>query len=273
MRVSNTTDQDYLLSEQYRDTSNLDARIQLHRHFSTNKYGWNRWVFDQLDFPPASRILELGCGPGNLWIENMSRIPQGWDVILSDLSPGMVEDAKRGLPDSDRRFEHHVIDAQEIPFESGRFDGVIANHMLYHVPDVEKALSEICRVMRDGGHFYATTVGRAHMEELNELVSRFAGDDELWSGALPESFLIENGAERLERWFSHVVMRRYVDQLIITEADPLIAYVRSTAVGESVLKGDRAQAFKRFVESEMASRGTIVVNKDTGIFEALRPAG
>ena len=166
-----------------------------------------------------------------------------------------------------------MIDAQEIPFESRRFDGVIANHMLYHVPDVDRALSEIRRVTRDGGRFYATTVGRAHMEELYELVSRFAGDDELWSGDLPESFLLENGAERLERWFSHVAMKRYVDELFITEADPLVAYVRSMAVGESVLQGDRAQAFKKFVESEMASRGTIVVRKDTGIFEALRPAG
>ena len=271
--MSKMTDQNYLLSEQYQDTSNLDARIQLHRRFSTNRYGWNRWVFNQLDFAPASRILELGCGPGNLWRENIPRIPQGWDVTLSDLSPGMVENAKSGLQDSSRRFEHRVIDAQEIPFESGRFDGVIANHMLYHVPDVERALSEIRRVMRDGGRFYATTVGRAHMEELYELVSRFAGDDELWSGALPESFLLENGVERLERWFSHVVTRRYVDRLIITEADPLVAYVRSMAVGKSVLKGNRAEEFKKFVESELASRGTIVVKKDTGIFESLRPAG
>ena len=84
--MSRVTDQEYLLSEQYQDASNLNARIQLHRRFSVNKYGLPRWVFDQLDFSSTSRILELGCGPANLWRENLDRIPKGWDITLSDLS-------------------------------------------------------------------------------------------------------------------------------------------------------------------------------------------
>ena len=76
--------------EQYRDASNLNSRIQLHARFSTNKYGWHRWVFDQLDLPLQCGILELGCGPGDLWLQNMHRLQEGWQLTLSDLLPGMV---------------------------------------------------------------------------------------------------------------------------------------------------------------------------------------
>ena len=75
--MSKLSDQDYLLTDQYRNASNLNARIQLHVRFSTNKYSWMRWVFDQLDLPPHCHILELGCGSGELWRKNMQRIPEG----------------------------------------------------------------------------------------------------------------------------------------------------------------------------------------------------
>ena len=87
-------DPDYLLNEQYQDAGNLNARIRLHIEFSTNKYGWFPWVFDRYDLPEKCRILELGCGPGDLWGENMHRISPGWEITLSDFSPGMLEKAQ-----------------------------------------------------------------------------------------------------------------------------------------------------------------------------------
>jgi len=81
------------VEDQYRDASNLNARIALHRRFSTNKAGWTRWVFDQLALPQECAILELGCGPADLWQQNAGCIPEGWHITLSDFSPGMVEKA------------------------------------------------------------------------------------------------------------------------------------------------------------------------------------
>ena len=71
------TDQAYLREEQYRDDANLRARLDLHRRFSTNPQPWHRWVFDQLDLPDEADILEVGCGPGELWLQNLDRIPPG----------------------------------------------------------------------------------------------------------------------------------------------------------------------------------------------------
>jgi ubiquinone/menaquinone biosynthesis C-methylase UbiE len=146
-------DRDYLLNNQYRNAGNLSARNDLHVQFSTNRYGWRRWLFDQvlaLDLPTDAHVLELGAGPGWLWKENAARLPGGWKVILSDVSPGMVAEAQANLAGSglDARFE--VVDIQRIPFEDARFDLVMAHHMLYHVPELPAALSEVRRVLRPG---------------------------------------------------------------------------------------------------------------------------
>ena len=139
--MSKFTDQQYLKTDQYKDSSNLDARVAIHQRFSTNSYGWFNWVFDALSKLPAdAKILELGCGPGYLWKENISRIPAGWRITLSDLSSGMLDAAWRNLVVTGRAFKFEEIDAQSIPYPDETFDAVIANHMLYHVPDRRKAL-------------------------------------------------------------------------------------------------------------------------------------
>ena len=130
------SDRQYLLTEQYQDSSKLGARLRLHEQFSTNDYGWPRWAFDRLEVPPGGRVLELGCGPGALWVENIDRIPRDWDVILSDLSMGMIQEARHALGELRERFQFVVLDAETLPFDEGFFDSVIANHMLYHVPDL-----------------------------------------------------------------------------------------------------------------------------------------
>src|SRR5579871_3026230 len=94
--MSIATDQN-LLQTQYRNAANLNARINLHARFSTNRDGWHCWVFDQFILVPQCRVLELGCGPGTLWLKNRDRLPAGWDLILSDFSMGMLEDARRNL--------------------------------------------------------------------------------------------------------------------------------------------------------------------------------
>ncbi len=91
--------------------------LTFHVLFSANKYGWHQWVFDQFDLSPKSHVLELGCGPGRLWFDNLRRIPEGWEITLSDFSSGMLQEAQQNLCDSQRRFEFEVVDAQSIPFE------------------------------------------------------------------------------------------------------------------------------------------------------------
>jgi len=269
-----SNDYNHLRTNQYRDATNLNARIALHERFSTNPYGWQRWIFDHLALRPDSRVLELGCGPGLLWVENLHRIPAACQITLTDFSPGMIAEAQRNLSRSRHNFRFEVVDAQSIPYEAGSFDVVIANHMLYHVPDREAALSESQRVLRPGGRFYASTIGRDHLREIPELVHRFDPSIVFHTGELTRGFGLENGRAQLARWFSQITLYRYEDALVITEAGPLVAYIMSGLNSASTaLSDDKLAAFARFVETELAQHGAIHVTKASGMFEAVKILG
>jgi ubiquinone/menaquinone biosynthesis C-methylase UbiE len=250
------------LEKQYRDSSNLDARFQLHQRFSVNKVGWHRWVFDQFDLPPACRILELGCGPGYLWLENLARIPAGWEILLSDFSAGMLDEARQNLKKLPP-FQFKVIDAQSIPCEGAYFDAVIANHMLYHVPDRPAALAEIRRVLKPAGHFYASTVGDRHLIEIADLLGKFDPELASW-GRVADSFILENGMTQLSPWFDQIELYRYDDALEVTEVAPLVEYILS---GWAYIPPERRAVFREFVAREIESRaGVFHITKDSGLF-------
>ena len=254
--------QSYLLTQQYRDGSNLAARIRLHARFSTNIYSWFSWIFDHFNLPPQSRLLELGCGPGLLWSQNLARISTGWDITLTDFSPGMLDEARQRLYDSSHPFTYAVVDAQAIPYPDKHFDAVMANHMLYHVPDRPRALAEIRRVLKTGGHFYASTIGANHLRELEEIFPGRGLD-----AGHNFSFTLENGAEQLANLFSHVTLYRYDNALVVTEAEPLVAFYLSLSRNADMDESARAELIKR-VQERIDEHGAIHITKDSGLFEA-----
>lgn len=262
------------VKRQYSDASNLNARVALHERFSTNPQGLPRWIFDQFDLPAEASVLEVGCGPGHLWAENLARLPEGWSITLTDISPGMVAEAEARLG-SNRRFEFRVAEAQGLPFEEG-FDAVVANHMLYHVPDRERAFSEIARVLKPGGMLYAATNGADHMRETGRL-KHILDPAHPASAATrePLGFDLGNGAEQLSPWFSEVTLRRYEDALVVTEVEPLFEYLLSGPAADAAvreLSADefdlRVAALAERLQRELASHGAIHITKDVGMFVA-----
>jgi len=266
--MSRMADPEYLRNEQYRDATNLNARIQLHARFSVNRYGWHRWLFDQLRLPRECRILELGCGPGDLWLQNLARMSPGWRITLSDLTPGMVRQAVASLSGQAHPFYFALIDAQAIPVPDASCDVVIANHMLYHVAERARALAEMQRVLRRGGRFYASTVGQTHLRELWELVGRV--DPALPSRAsdVTNPFTLESGHDQVGQWFAEVSVARYEDALVVPEAEPLLAYILS---GEaSSLDAAQREHLARLVRRQLDRQGAIRIHKDSGLFAAVR---
>ena len=263
--MSLATDQAHLLQHQYQNASNLNARIALHARFSLNSYGWHRWVFDQFAFPTQCRVLELGCGPGTLWLKNQERIPVEWNVTLSDFSAGMVEEARHNLADVAPSFSFQQIDAQSIPLPDNSLDAVIANHMLYHVPDRSKACAEVRRVLKPGGTFYTATNGHDHLREISQMQERFDIPDTI--GTHTDEFCLENGAEQLALWFAHVSLRRYEDALHVTEVEPLIAFILSMSDAPSD-EDTRIEALRGFIADELMRVKAFHITKSTGLFLA-----
>src|ERR1700733_12017786 len=180
------------IQQQYKNSSNLGARAAIYRFGTgTSKTSWPTWVFDQMlaEIPQVASVLEIGCGPGGLWRENLPRVPRQWRVVLRDLTEGMVKEATAAVL-GDGRFSVKQMNAEKIDLPDSSVDAVIANHMLYHVLDLPAALREISRVLKPAGKLLATTNGDQHMQRMNELILEFIGDVSPLLRQLP--FSLEN---------------------------------------------------------------------------------
>jgi ubiquinone/menaquinone biosynthesis C-methylase UbiE len=249
------------LEEQYRTDANLNARIGLHARFATNP-AWGRWLFEQeLGAAVAdARILEIGCGPAStLWGTNLDRIDPSWRLTLTDSSPGMLESARELLGD---RAHYALADAQELPFEDEAFDVVLANHMLYHVPNRPRAFADIRRVLVAGGAFHAATNGRGHFEELQTL----AGS--MWPfGQHVEDFGLETGPPQLEPFFGDVRVERFDTGLAVTEVQPVLDYVRSSG---AYAGGDLSHV-QMALEAAIARDGVFRISTKPGVISGRKP--
>ncbi len=269
--MSNRTNPDYLKNYQYRDSQNLNARIILHRRFSTNNQDWFRWVFDQFSIPAPAQILELGCGSGLLWKTNLDRFPLGYQVFLSDFSPGMIFQAFTNTSTATGAFFCSVLDAQSIPYPAACFDLVIANHMLYHISNRSGALGEINRVLKSGGKLIAATNGINHMDELHQLLLRLDTDlayhTEHAFGV--NEFTIENGTEQLSPWFGNIRILPFEGSLEVTEAEPLIAYILSMNTSpQKHVTSQQISSLLDTINSEIKRYGSYHISKSTALFIA-----
>jgi SAM-dependent methyltransferase len=145
-----------------------------------------------------SRMLEVGCGWGDFSARVAAEL--GVAVVAIDISPRMVELAR------ERGVDARVGDVQELPFEDGVFECVAANWMLYHVPDLDRGLAELGRVLAPGGRLIAATNGLRHLGELWSLVGRDRAQE-------PVRFFAEFAEPFLREHFA-TIERRDVEKTI-----------------------------------------------------------
>jgi len=286
-------------TQQYENASNLRSRIAIHELFSTNKEGWMPWFFKELKQElsmmssnyknynkkisngniselsnldlkqPNIKILELGCGDASLWNKNFNHIPSNWEITLTDFSDGMLKDAKKNLGEKRSRFNFKIVNAENIPFEEESFNVVIANHMLYHVPNINKALKEINRVLKSEGILFASTVGKNHMKEIREIISTFdiySLTSESWE--ITDSFQLENGLKIVSEYFNMVELKRYKDNLKVTDPVYILDYIFSMPGNNEVnLSSKDLKKIYDYLEDNINEKENIYITKDTGYFK------
>ena len=97
------------MKNQYQNASTLQPESSLHSLYSINKEGWFPWIYSQCHLQSGMNVLELGCGDGALWKQNISLLPQNIHLTLSDISDGMLRDARRALGARDSRFSFAAL--------------------------------------------------------------------------------------------------------------------------------------------------------------------
>ncbi|MFL0266871.1 class I SAM-dependent methyltransferase [Candidatus Clostridium radicumherbarum] len=271
--MSRANDSD-IVRLQYNSDKNLYARQALHKGFSTNKYGWENWVFDQYMFKPNDIVIEFGSGNGTTWVSNRNKIPKDIKVTITDLSDGMLSTAKDNLFGIEQIIDYSIMDIQNIKYEDSSFDCAIANHMLYHVQNRDLAISEIARILKSDGTFHATTNSIYNMKGLKDLVRNFDSRLDYASFSVANEFGLENGAKQLSKHFESVEKLVYEDSLHITEAKPLADYVLSLEGHiniHDIMTENRIKDFYEYLNNIILREGSIDIPKASGMFIAKKP--
>jgi SAM-dependent methyltransferase len=206
-----------LVREQYASEAGLQARRSIYE----NAEGPDprAIAFAAIAEARPRRVLEVGGGPGEL-AERIA-VELGAAVVMVDSSPRMVELA-RG-----RGADARVGDAQELPFEDESFDCAVAAWMLYHVPDPDRAIGELARVLEPGGRLVAVTNGGDHLAELRDVAT---------APRFESAFSRENGADLLERHFASIERRDADGWVTFPDEETIRGYIASM-----VLKGQPAE--------------------------------
>ena len=260
--MSNVNNTD-AVKKQYANAGNLSTRISIHDKYSTNKMGFGNWIFSNYRLEEGMHVLELGCGTGSMWKGREQMIASCEKLVLSDLSEGMLETARATVGEH-ANVEYRVIDICDIPYENSSFDAVIANMMLYHVPDLDKALSEVTRVLKPGGRFYCATYGvHGIVEYLATLLGQYGIEDNS-----NKNFTLQNGASLLGKHFPTVEKYDYEDSLAVTNIDDMVDYIYSLSSMTALASVPRDRI--RAILTDHMQDGVLSVPKEYGMFVAVR---
>jgi SAM-dependent methyltransferase len=236
-------------------TGKLTARMAIHA-YGTNPQSWFSWLSSRL--PVTGDILEVGAGTGELWRQVDH---SGARLTLVDSSAAMCA-RLRDIPDA----VVEQCDAAALPFADASFDGVIANHMLYHVDDPDAVLREFARVLRPGGRLAVALNGPEHMAELIALGPAI-GRPDLALMTRSNGVDSESGAALIARHFVAVGVEAHPGELEIPVAEPVLAYLET--LGDAPLSPAEDAAARQLIA---AAGAPFRVRKSTSLLTAKRAA-
>jgi SAM-dependent methyltransferase len=251
-------------ARQYGDSRKLAARARLVSQYTIADIGWFPWVAGQLPLDAGNRILDVGCGPAWFWAATAKLMPEKLDLTLSDLSPGMVQEAMgrcQGLP-----FEHvrgRQADTTTLPFGDGSFDAVVAMHMLYHVASPAAGIAEMHRVLKPGGFLAVTTNGVGNMRRMYELATVFGSPPFDPAGA---AFGYDDATRLMRAQFGNVTMTQHPARLRVTDREDVFLALTSYPPGDEAGDAELAALRRAITAAFDAGNGVLEVEKESGLF-------
>jgi ubiquinone/menaquinone biosynthesis C-methylase UbiE len=274
-------DRKVLREQEYADDSHLEVRRRTHHLYTLSPVDFGRWTLERLPWRGGERVLDVGCGPSDLLGEmarhRVARHHQSWGILVGfDFSDGMIAKATRtaaGLP-----VHFFVGDVQAIPLSDETFDVVMARHMLYHVPDIDRAVAEAVRVLRPGGSLLATTNRARNMPEYEAILGRAAArfPSVAEPARITDRFSLENAVSFLEPYLDQIETHILPGTLRFPTSQPFLDYFASARA--MTMHPDQTKeewlAVLDFVRAEteaiISHQGYFDVTKTTGAIVGIR---
>lgn len=263
------------LQYQYGDSERLRIRYEAHTQYSERTSDWHELFTQVLDITPGEKVVDVGCGPGGIHAQ-LSRA--GAQVTGIDASAGMVAEARAQAERDALNVDVRVGNAEQLPFPDAEFDAALCCHMLYHVPDIHAALTELRRVVRRGGRVLISTNAADHCARLNELHTQAAQE----LGFVPVVGDIAGGGRfslsdlpLVQSVFPIVQLHHLPNAFVWPTVEPALRYYASGRV-DAIQRtpadtGHREPLLRRMEQliSEIIAReGVFLVRKDAGYFLA-----
>jgi SAM-dependent methyltransferase len=262
-----------VVRQQYLTDKSLRVRQEIHAKYTVPRIDFNEWVMDSYNYRGGEVILDVGSGSGTYHPLIQHRWPDVTYYGL-DLSYGMLKNhsARTGLV---------LADAQRVPFPDDTFDLIMANHMMYHLPDIDEALVEFRRVLKPNGVLMTATNSAQSMPELQVLMrrailllTRTGGTQVKPPTPASELFALENGSRQLARHFFAIVRQDLPSKLVFSEIDPLMKYIESTRkmrepqLPKDVAWDDVMMIMRQQITHLVNHLGELVINKLSGVLLA-----
>ena len=241
---SRWADRTFLRSDQYRTEDNLRARQSIYA-YQQPRIDLPRAVLDITATEHGDAIVDVGCGNGR-YLAELGRRDHRGPLIGVDISRGMLEVTRKTTPPA--RFV--VASASTLPLRDDSADLVLSTHMLYHLPDPALAVREFRRVLKPGGRLAVVLNAQDHLQELRESLAKANEQLGIPGPGFGERLSLRHGEELLRTVFGAVARHDFVSQLVLTDLDPVEAYVRSSISASSVPK-TRQDEYVRLVLSHM----------------------
>jgi SAM-dependent methyltransferase len=215
------TDQSYLRESQYKTDAHLAARQSIYA-YQQPRIDLASETIGLAALGGAEVVADVGCGNGR-YLADLARRGHAGPVLGVDMSPGMLLAARSGAP----RARLMVADAMALPVRDAAADVTLATHMLYHVPEPDRAVRELRRITRPGGRVIVGLNGTDHLRELRDLITQALAS----LGRPPvrprEQISLDTGEQLLRSQFASVTRYDFESQLRVPDAEPIAAYVRS----------------------------------------------
>ena len=154
--------------------------------------GWGLDVLERLPLRGDERVLDAGCGTGQVTEALRERLPDG-EVVALDASPSMLERARARLGDDRVTFlAHDLLEPIPIP----PVDAILSTATFHWVPDHDRLFANLAAVLRPDGRMAAQSGGAGNLRRVNDAVARATGIDLTATKVYPTP---EATTERLQR--------------------------------------------------------------------------
>jgi SAM-dependent methyltransferase len=270
--MTRATDLSYL-EYQYGDAAKLRVRAETHRLYSERPDDLQDWLLGHIDLGSGQQLVDVGCGTG--WL-HPALTARGVRVVGLDRSFGMVAETRLQARAHRLRVTALRADAQQLPLRDACCDRATALHMLFHVPDVRRALRELRRVLRPGGRVVVSTNAADHSRRLYELHAEAARALGYTPTGPPGDHFTLADLPVVREVFPTATRATRADAFLFRDTGAVLRFYATSRVdairefrSDGAHRAPLLEALGQRVEAAIARDGVFRVPKDSGCFVAV----